>query len=422
MKGILKAKRSSDDQDKFQRLMTYYFTFPISREKAPEHSSEQGFFHLLEDSSMVDGIGGITWEGSLVLGYFMELLNYQKQSLGNNEVSVVELGAGNGILGLLMYQMGFNVMITDRTIDLMEANYQLLKRNIYSSTYSTSAMDVDEQFLSSFSDLNFHHHSGNSIEIKSLDWECDANTLRHNFLQKRYDILLGSEITCLIKQQPYLTQVIFQFALCNPNLVIFLTFDDIPCRNNPKSTYEREFLNTMKNNSFYSATVFTGKIHWERRTTATREEFATLSDVTLNYENDLHWLSIPKNIYLPAHSQPFENVSEWKTSEEEKQYDNIHYHHVNAFFRPTAINTCSRCQKQFFNSPCFSSNNLCCFHNGYYVCRRHPGETRLSIDGQGDRLGYYGNGKDNWEAKFWDCCGNEDANAIGCRRGAHTFY
>ena len=35
----------------------------------------------------------------------------------------------------------------------------------------------------------------------------------------------------------------------------------------------------------------------------------------------------------------------------------------------------------------------------------------------GDGLGYYGNGEEGYEAKFWDCCGAEAETARGCGRG-----
>eukprot|EP01038_Epipyxis_sp_PR26KG_P016241 gene16241-22108_t len=56
------------------------------------------------------------------------------------------------------------------------------------------------------------------------------------------------------------------------------------------------------------------------------------------------------------------------------------------------------------------------------ICAEHPGESKCSITGHGDGLGYYGNGIDHWEAKFWDCCGSEDFSAHGCVYGTHIPY
>jgi predicted nicotinamide N-methyase len=97
-------------------------------------------------------------------------------------------------------------------------------------------------------------------------------------------------------------------------------------------------------------------------------------------------------------------------------------HHVLAFFLPRAVNTCSRCHQQFFNSPSLNSPRQCRHHSGYYVCRRHPGDTKCSVSGLGDGLGYYGNGVEDWRAEFWDCCGSEDRLAPPCCAAAHVAY
>ena len=147
-------------------------------------------------------------------------------------------------------------------------------------------------------------------------------------------------------------------------------------------------------------------------------------------------------------------------------------HHVIAFFRPAAVRTCQRCHKQFFcntslnpfnssarniseasnsassTEKCMSgrasavreylqeslyieglgsrvttgANMGCRYHPGLYVCRKHPGETRSSVAGHGDALGYYGDGSEHWAAEFWDCCGSEDPKAPGCKVEAHLPY
>lgn len=97
-------------------------------------------------------------------------------------------------------------------------------------------------------------------------------------------------------------------------------------------------------------------------------------------------------------------------------------HHIIAFFRPAAVNTCRTCHQQFFRLSGFNSHQACRHHSGLFVCRRHPGETRCSINGLGDGLGYYGNGQDYWKAEFWDCCGSEDPTADGCCTSFHIPY
>jgi len=98
-------------------------------------------------------------------------------------------------------------------------------------------------------------------------------------------------------------------------------------------------------------------------------------------------------------------------------------HHIIAFYHISALNTCYRCHQQYLNIKGFNHLTSCIYHNGYYVCRKHPSELNCSINGLGDGLGYYGNKMiNNWNATFWDCCGNEDRNCIGCCTSYHESY
>lgn len=97
-------------------------------------------------------------------------------------------------------------------------------------------------------------------------------------------------------------------------------------------------------------------------------------------------------------------------------------HHVIAFYRPVATRTCRRCHQQFFAHADFNPSHACRYHSGYFVCRWHPAETKCSINGLGDGLGYYGNGQENYAAEFWDCCGSENKDAQGCCSETHQPY
>jgi hypothetical protein len=87
--------------------------------------------------------------------------------------------------------------------------------------------------------------------------------------------------------------------------------------------------------------------------------------------------------------------------------------HVVAYYKPGALRTCSRCHCQFLpqlsrlrpssiheqsnrSSSAGGHGELCRYHAGFYVCRFHPAETKLSIQ-SGDGLGYYGNGQEGME-------------------------
>ncbi|CAD5174608.1 unnamed protein product [Musa acuminata subsp. malaccensis] len=72
---------------------------------------------------------------------------------------------------------------------------------------------------------------------------------------------------------------------------------------------------------------------------------------------------------------------------------------------------CRRC-KETFNS---SSNtpSSCRFHPSFFVCRRHDDQKR-----------YYELRPDDppYAAKFYDCCGAEDPEALGCTTDFHVSY
>lgn len=87
--------------------------------------------------------------------------------------------------------------------------------------------------------------------------------------------------------------------------------------------------------------------------------------------------------------------------------------------QPVPDSTCRICHdafKQHENGP-----EACRFHTGMFVCRWHPDEVGVNYDKLGDGIGYYG-GTKGWQAKFWDCCGAEDAIAPGCATGPHETY
>ena len=84
------------------------------------------------------------------------------------------------------------------------------------------------------------------------------------------------------------------------------------------------------------------------------------------------------------------------------------------------LHMCRFCHQEFSESENESGVTTCCRHPGFFVCRYHPNNAAAS----GDGLGYYGSGdvNDNWEAKFWDCCGSEDPHAPGCIVAKHASF
>ncbi|XVF06848.1 hypothetical protein REPUB_Repub06bG0086500 [Reevesia pubescens] len=72
---------------------------------------------------------------------------------------------------------------------------------------------------------------------------------------------------------------------------------------------------------------------------------------------------------------------------------------------------CKRCKQSFTASSNTSSS--CRFHPSFFVCRRHDDQKR-----------YYELRADDppYAAKFYDCCGAEDLEALGCTTSFHVSY
>ncbi|KAI3995936.1 hypothetical protein MKX01_039655 [Papaver californicum] len=72
---------------------------------------------------------------------------------------------------------------------------------------------------------------------------------------------------------------------------------------------------------------------------------------------------------------------------------------------------CKRCKQTFDIST--NNSSSCRFHPYFFVSRRHDDQKR-----------YYELGPDDppYAAKFYDCCGDEDPDAIGCTTSVHVSY
>jgi SAM-dependent methyltransferase len=291
-------------------------------------SDEQGgvIFSLEENSTLVDGIGGVLWDGSVIILNILESLPIRGKKL-------IEFGCGIGICGIFAAFKGASVTLTDREVDLVT-------QNIETTTFPKDT----------------------NICCQSLTWGQQSELPIQPF-----DIILVCECACLLKQQDSLVQSISERV--GPGTLIFVTFDGKPPPNDVK--YEIKFDNLMKSSGFYSQCIDYSRVDWyEDQLSDGREKIFSASVVHLGTEGF-----------------PFKNTPPIQTQHLKDSTD----HHVTVYYRPTATSTCCRCHCQYLS---MINPATCTFHSGYYVCRRHPGETRLSIEGHGDSLGYYGNGQE----------------------------
>jgi len=192
---------------------------------------------LRESTTQVDGIGGINWDGSLILNRF-----FSTNPLSTT-LKMYELGAGSSIAGIALAMYGVNIVVTDRAIDLSNQNIQ---------SYLSQVQSENLPFAT-------------SIYARELEWS-DPNTYKCiDGLDSDLDVVVGIEIACLQKQHEILINSISH--LChNPKTIVLITFDGIPPRSYCNSfefasSYERRFVAKMELKGFKSQLVATGTIH-----------------------------------------------------------------------------------------------------------------------------------------------------------------
>ena len=308
--------------------------------KEEDSGSERGsIVYIVESSNMVDGIGGIVWEGSLVL---CELL----KQCDTSQISLVELGGGAGVCSIVGALLGMDALVTDREVDLATVNIRNCQK---------------EHVLSDNSDIN----------ALKFDWaeEPSPELLQHLSSSDKNRVIVGVEVACLLKQQPFLVDSLCR--ICDPGTIILISFDA------GSSKYESSFHDKMEKRGFLSKRIFSGSVIFEGYSPLVAKE------------------ELLKDLPPPApgitRTYGIVDCGSESTSDAGSAECCVH-HNIVVFYRQSAVRTCRNCNKQFF--PALNKDSSCRTHKGYYVCRKHPAETRLSIDGHGDGLGYYGTGEE----------------------------
>ena len=108
-----------------------------------------------EDSAQVDGIGGVVWEGGIILGNVLNSIfkndsfDHKSTDSISNSLHLVELGCGSGICGIISHHKNnkINVTLSDRAIDLALHNIQINKKdsNLYSASWNQEEADAAMQ-------------------------------------------------------------------------------------------------------------------------------------------------------------------------------------------------------------------------------------------------------------------------------------
>ena len=290
------------------------FVFKLPESKTL--NSKISFIELKESFEMVDGLGGETWDGEILLTLFLSSLNW------SSCVNVIELGCGSGLAGIFSSLNDSNVILTDHEVDLAEIN-------IKKTLDSLLKLEIFQPLL-----LNSQTLEWKTTEITSL------------LTQFNTDIIIGAEIACLRKQQPYLVSTIKQ--LSSDSTIIFITFDDIPPVNgNYHSVYEKEMDERMTNLNYQKAVVYTGHITWKPSTEQSNDILeAFVINLTNNYTNDLLKLNIKQNIDL-------------NETNEVMSRENYHIHHIVMYYQSNIIQICEKCEINYFNHKLFDHKCNC---------------------------------------------------------------
>eukprot|EP01041_Mallomonas_annulata_P007791 gene7793-15939_t len=315
---------------------------------------KNGMISVLETSMMVDGIGGVIWDGSFLMCHLLESFNIK-------DIRVFELGCGSGLCGILAALLGADVIMSDQCTDLADVNTQAVQVSM------TSPLRV---------------------RTVAMDWRSWQNEMTSDFGD--IDLIIGSEICCLKNVHDALVSTLD--ALTGPKTVVLLTFDGAPPPIGSQSQYETLFLEKVRALGFAMQLALVGRVQWTRHTPLDIDLVsifpdglpAPLPDTTRSYATLELW---------PDENSVSVTTTGAAAGTDSNADTSLEYQHVWGFFRRSAGNTCSRCHCHFLHV--LNSPKACRHHHGLFVCRRHPGETRMAIGGaMGDGLGYYGNGRE----------------------------
>jgi hypothetical protein len=238
----------------------------------------------------VDGIGGITWDGTLLMCRLL-------QSLHLTPLHVLELGCGSGLSGLVASALAqcTTVTLTDQEVDLAE--------------------------------LNVRGRPG--IVALPLPWGEDCGPVIES--RGRPHVIIGCEVACLRRQQDKLVRSIQTLAL--PETVVLVSFDEGPQPNTCSA--ERDLDLRMQGLGFRKDTLSAGRVVWERVDPS--EERAALEDLSMPLGCSEHSACHGYGVRLESTS------SETRSGPVSSDNCSIGTHHICAYFKETALCRCSTC-------------------------------------------------------------------------------
>eukprot|EP00854_Cymbomonas_tetramitiformis_P002739 gene2739-3517_t len=170
--------------------------FELANAKAVRFSVGGKHIDVTQDTALHDCCGGIIWETSFCLSRYLQKHLRKQVSRQLADFKVVELGAGCGLLGLVLSTMKCSVVLTDAPPAL-----PLLRRNV--------AENADK--------LTF------PAKVLPLDWESssDLNAVKEH---GPFDLLVATDVVFAVRLvQPLLDCV---KALTHPDSLIFICLQE----------------------------------------------------------------------------------------------------------------------------------------------------------------------------------------------------
>ncbi|XP_077175378.1 protein N-lysine methyltransferase METTL21A isoform X2 [Paroedura picta] len=169
-------------------LIPYDDTHLWGMQKLHKPSSEYSFANhtiQIKQNWKQLGVAAVVWDAAVVLCTYLETGDVDLRGR-----SVIELGAGTGLLGIVVALLGAQVTITDK-----EASLAFLKSNVQA---------------------NLPAEAQSRAVVKELTW--GQNLM--NFSAGEYDFILGADIVYLEETFPALLQTLDH--LCTDHTVILL--------------------------------------------------------------------------------------------------------------------------------------------------------------------------------------------------------
>ena len=248
-----------------------------------------------ENSGLVDGIGGVAWDGSFLMARTLRRL--VESCPAASSLHVLELGCGLGICGISIASRVAAVTLTDQTIDLAASN----------ALATPGASNV----------VTLPQSWGEGLEEDLLRRRAAGTP----------DILVGCEVACLRSQQRKLVDTIR--GLAGRRTVVLLSFDEHPPPN--RCSAERDMHALMLDAGFRGVCVSAARVRWSipkaGASIATMEGIKVESEICIGPDN------------LPcAQLEAFSG-------------DPIEMHHIVAYFMEETTATCPSCGKSKFSFP-----------------------------------------------------------------------